>query len=133
VTEAASPTLSRVLYVDDDPTLTLLTRMSLERVGGFTVQTCTSGAEAVTQAPQFMPDLILLDVMMPDMDGPATLKALRQNAALADIPIVFLTAKVQPDEVERYRGLGAVATIAKPFDPVALPGIMRDIWQRSRA
>jgi two-component system OmpR family response regulator len=124
--------LSRLLYVDDDPTLTLLTRISLERVGGFTVKTCASGAEALAEVEAFAPDLILLDVMMPGMDGPATLQALREIAALDAVPVVFMTAKVQGDEVARYHELGAADVIGKPYDPVKLPDLVRAIWQRYR-
>jgi two-component system OmpR family response regulator len=127
-----APTLSRLLYVEDDPTLTLLTRISLERVGGFTVKTCASGAEALAEVEAFAPDLILLDVMMPGMDGPATLAALREIPALAHVPIVFMTARVQGDEVARYREIGAADVIGKPYDPVKLPELVRGIWERCR-
>ena len=127
-----SVSLSRLLYVDDDPTLTLLTRISLERVGGFTVKTCASGAEALAEVEAFAPDLVLLDVMMPGMDGPATLQALRQMPALDRVPVVFMTAKVQGEEVARYLELGAADVIGKPYDPVRLPELVRTIWERCR-
>jgi len=127
-----APTLSRLLYVDDDPTLTLLTRISLEKVGGFTVMTCASGGEALTAVEAFAPDVILLDVMMPGMDGPATLAALRRLPALAEVPVIFMTAKVQDDDMTRYRELGAADVIGKPYDPVKLPELVRAIWQRCR-
>ena len=128
----SAPTLSRLLYVDDDPTLTLLTRISLEKVGGFTVMTCASGGEALAGVEAFAPDVILLDVMMPGMDGPATLAALRCLPALAEVPVIFMTAKVQDDDMARYRELGAADVIGKPYDPVKLPDLVRAIWQRSR-
>jgi two-component system OmpR family response regulator len=124
--------LSRLLYVDDDPTLTLLTRISLERVGGFTVKTCASGTEALAEVGAFAPGLILLDVMMPGLDGPATLQALRRMKALDGVPVVFMTAKVTGDEAARYRELGAADVIGKPYDPVKLPDLVRAIWQRCR-
>jgi CheY-like chemotaxis protein len=127
-----SVSLSRLLYVDDDPTLTLLTRISLERVGGFTVKTCASGAEALAEVEAFAPDLVLLDVMMPGMDGPATLQALRRIPALDAVPVVFMTAKVQGEEVARYLELGAADVIGKPYDPVKLPELVRTIWERCR-
>jgi len=127
-----SSSLSRLLYVDDDPTLTLLTRISLERVGGFTVRTCASGTEALSVVEAFAPDLILLDVMMPVMDGPATLRALRELPSLDLVPVVFMTAKVQDAEMARYRELGAADVIGKPYDPVKLPELVRAIWERSR-
>jgi len=128
----SAPTLSRLLYVDDDPTLTLLTRISLEKVGGFTVMTCASGGEALAGVEAFAPDVILLDVMMPGMDGPATLAALRRLPALAEVPVIFMTAKVQDDDMTRYRELGAADVIGKPYDPVRLPDLVRAIWQRCR-
>jgi CheY-like chemotaxis protein len=128
----SAPTLSRLLYVDDDPTLTLLTRISLERVGGFTVKTCASGIEALAEVEAFAPDVILLDVMMPGMDGPATLEALRRMPAFADTPVIFMTAKVQGDDMTRYRDLGAADVIGKPYDPVKLPELVRAVWQRCR-
>jgi len=124
--------LSRLLYVDDDPTLTLLTRISLERVGGFTVKTCASGTEALAEVTAFGPHLILLDVMMPGLDGPATLQAFRRMPTLDAVPVVFMTAKVTGDEVARYRELGAADVIGKPYDPVKLPDLVRAIWQRCR-
>jgi CheY-like chemotaxis protein len=83
------------------------------------------GREAVARAIEEKPDAILLDVMMPVMDGPTTLSALRANPATQGIPVVFLTAKAMPSEVERLRGLGAAAVLTKPFDPLALPGLVR--------
>ena len=124
--------LSRLLYVDDDPTLTLLTRISLERVGGFTVKTCASGAEALAEVEAFQPHLVLLDVMMPGMDGPATLQALRQIPALDGVPVVFMTAKVHAEDMARYQELGAADVIGKPYDPVKLPELVRAIWERCR-
>ena len=78
----------------------------------------------------FAPDLVLLDVMMPDMDGPATLRALRQLPGMAALPVVFMTAKVQPQEVAEYRARGALDVIAKPFDPMTLAAQVREIWAR---
>jgi two-component system OmpR family response regulator len=127
-----TPSLSRLLYVDDDPTLTLLTRISLERVGGFTVKTCASGTEALAEVEAFAPDLILLDVMMPGLDGPATLQALRGIKQLDGVPVVFMTAKVTGDDVARYREIGAADVIGKPYDPVKLPDVVRSIWERCR-
>ena len=113
------PTQS-VLLVDDDPDIRTIGRLSLANVGGLTVHLAASGAEALALLASLRPDLILLDVMMPDLDGPATLRALKDDPALADIPVVFMTAKAHPREVERYLALGARAVIAKPFDPLTL-------------
>ena len=107
-----------------------VTRFALESVGGFEVSVCSSGFEALEIAPTLKPDLILLDVMMPDMDGPTTLDRLRNLPATATVPVVFMTAKVQPHEVAAYRELGAKDVIAKPFDPATLADTVRQIWAR---
>jgi two-component system OmpR family response regulator len=120
--------LKRILCVEDEPDIQTVTRIALQDVGGFEVQVCGSGQEALAQAPEFEPDLILLDVMMPEMDGPTTLKALRSHLDTAAIPVIFLTAKVQPQEVAQFKALGALDVIAKPFDPITLPDTVRGIW-----
>ena len=122
--------LKRVLFVEDDPDIRTVARMSLEAVGGFAVLGCSSGSEALARIEEFGPDLILLDVMMPGMDGLETLAALRLLPGAAEVPVVFMTAKVQAEEVARYRQSGAVDVIAKPFDPMALPATVREIWSR---
>lgn len=121
-------TLSRVLYVEDEPDIQAVARIALQIVGGFTVQICASGEEALREAKAFGPDLILLDVMMPGMDGPSTLSALRATPGLEQIPVVFMTAKVQPSEVAQYKSLGALDVIPKPFDPMKLAEQVRHIW-----
>ncbi len=120
--------LQRVFMVDDDADIRTVVELSLSVVGGFTVEVCGSGAEALEKAPVFGPDLILLDVMMPGMDGPTTLKRLHEIPALAHTPVIFMTAKVQPQEVAELQALGALDVLAKPFDPMALPDSLRRIW-----
>ena len=120
--------LDKILYVEDDPDIQAIAVMVLESISGFTLIACSSGNDAVTKAAAFNPDLVLLDVMMPGMDGPETLQALRKLPELAKTPVVFMTAKVQPQEVQGYLELGAVAVIAKPFDPMTLADQLRDIW-----
>lgn len=122
--------LQRILYVEDEPDIQAIARIALEAVGGFVVKTCSSGEQALSEAEGFAPDLIMLDVMMPGMDGPATLKALRQQPALAAVPVVFITAKVQASEVAGYKDLGAVDVIPKPFDPMRLASQVSEIWTR---
>ena len=123
-------TLQRILYVEDDPDIQAIVQLALEAVAGFDVQVCDSGHVAVQQAAEFAPDLILLDVMMPDMDGPSTLAALRTQTALANTPVVFVTAKVQADEVKHMLALGALDLIAKPFDPMQLGAQLHNIWEQ---
>ncbi len=125
-------TLSRILFVEDDPDIQAVARIALELVGGFTVVTCSSGREALQQAPLAQPDLILLDVMMPGMDGPTTLKELRGIGPTAATPVIFMTAKVQPQERAYYESLGAVGVIAKPFDPMGLSTTIQQIWSAYR-
>lgn len=121
--------LQRVLYVEDEPDIQAVAKLALEMVGGFTVKICSSGEEAVREAAAFAPDMILLDVMMPGMDGPSTLKTLREQPALANIPVAFMTAKVQPNEIEQYKALGARNVIPKPFDPMQLASQVKAIWE----
>jgi CheY-like chemotaxis protein len=129
----SAPSLARVLYVDDDADIQQVVAMSLEVDAGIDVRTCGSGAEAIVMARTFRPDLILLDVMMPDMDGPTTLSTLRADRDLADIPVIFLTAKAQKTEVERLRGLGAIDVISKPFSAMTLAARVREIWTAHHA
>jgi CheY-like chemotaxis protein len=120
--------LRRILCVEDEPDIQTVVRIALESVGRFELLVCGSGQEALAVGPPFAPDLILLDVMMPGMDGPATITALRGVPALKETPIVFMTAKVQAHEVARYRQMGAVDVIAKPFDQMTLSDALRGIW-----
>lgn len=121
-------TLTRIMYVEDEPDIQAVAKLALEMVGGFTVKICSSGEEALKEVVAFAPDMILLDVMMPGMDGPNTLKALRAMPQLANVPVAFMTAKVQPQEVAHYKSLGARDVIAKPFDPMNLANQVRAIW-----
>jgi DNA-binding response OmpR family regulator len=121
--------LSRVLLVEDDPDIQTVTSLALGSFGGFDVRVCGSAHDAVDVAARFLPDLILLDVMMPGMDGLDTLDALRRHPSLAAVPVIFLTARVQPHEVARYRELGSLAVIPKPFEPSELAGRIRAIWE----
>ena len=120
--------LCRILYVEDEPDIRTVAQMALEAVGGFTVIACASGAQALAAAPHVQADLLLLDVMMPGMDGLGTLRALREQPATARTPAIFMTAKVQAAEVAAYKVLGALEVIPKPFDPMALSDQIRRIW-----
>jgi CheY-like chemotaxis protein len=124
-----APPLTKILYVEDDADIRTIAKLSLEAVGGFTVQVANSGAEALDIAPAFMPDLILLDVMMPGMDGPTTMQALRKLPEFEQTPIVFMTAKVMQSEIARYKEIGALDVIHKPFDPMTLSDRVKDIWR----
>ena len=117
-----------VLMVEDEADIREVAKMSLELVGGLRVETCSSGEEAMQRAQGIAPDLIMLDVMMPGMDGPTTLKGLRGLAGLEQTPVVFMTAKVMQSEVDDYKALGAVDVIPKPFDPMVLADRLKGIW-----
>ena len=123
----------RILYVEDDQDIREVALMALESVGGFCVRACASGREAMSCATDFAPQLLLLDVMMPDMDGPATLRSLRTLPLLSETPAIFMTAKVQPSEVAQFLRLGALDVVAKPFDPMTLSSAIEEIWLRSKS
>lgn len=103
----------------------------MEVLGGMEVETCESGVDVVEKAHAFKPDLILLDVMMPNVDGPTALGQLRKVPELSKIPVVFITAKVMKEEVAEFRELGAVDIIEKPFDPQSLTEQISAIWDNS--
>lgn len=124
--------IERVLYVEDEPDIQAVARVALESVGGFEVQIYNSGSDAmehVETIKAFNPDVILLDVMMPGMDGPSTLSALRKESQFAQTPVIFMTAKVQPHEVADFKEMGALDVIPKPFDPMTLSGNIKAIWE----
>jgi CheY-like chemotaxis protein len=121
--------LEKILYVDDEPDIQLIAQLALETVGGFTVRLCSSGKQALSEVTKFRPQLLLLDVMMPEMDGPTTLEELRKLDVTTATPVIFMTAKVQPQEVAQYKALGALDVIAKPFDPMTLSDQVRQIWE----
>ncbi len=122
----------KILYVEDEPDIRSIAVMALEAAGGFEVRECASGQEALREAETFSPDLLLLDVMMPGMNGMEVLYKLRSMPGASAAPAIFMTAKVQTDEVEQYISLGALGVIAKPFDPMTLPRQIRDIWNSSQ-
>ena len=120
----------KVLIIDDEPDVRSVARLSLGRVGGMDVIELPGGIEAVATAKAGKPDVVLLDLMMPEMDGVATLEALRSDPETAAIPVVFVTAKAMPDEIRRLKALGALDVIVKPFDPMALAATLREILSR---
>jgi CheY-like chemotaxis protein len=122
--------LNKVLYVEDELDIAEVAKLALESVGGFEVEVCHSGAAALLAIPRFKPDLLLLDVMMPGMDGPSTLTALRGVPGFSDTPVIFMTAKVMQGEVDRYQSMGAIEVIAKPFDPMILSDKIKSAWEK---
>jgi two-component system alkaline phosphatase synthesis response regulator PhoP len=125
------PVSRRMLVVDDDEAIREVVRTGLEVVAGWEVRLASNGAEALSLCSADPPDAILLDVMMPTMDGPTTFGKLQEDPRTRSVPVILLTAKVQPSERRRYEELGVAGVLAKPFDPLALPGEIADLlgWQ----
>ena len=122
----------RVLYVEDEPDIRAIAKAAMETLGGFHVKDCESGAEALAGAIAFDPEIIVLDVMMPGMTGPETMALLRKLDGFASKPIVFMTAKVQQEEVRQYMNLGATGVIPKPFDVMTLSDEVRAFWRQAK-
>jgi CheY-like chemotaxis protein len=122
----------RILHVDDEPDIREVVEISLGLDPDFATRSCGSGEEALVAAIDWQPDIILCDVMMPLMDGPATLIRLRQNASTAAIPVIFMTARAQTRELDRFRSLGALGVIPKPFDPMTLAASVRSYMLPAR-
>lgn len=122
--------LRRILHVEDDDDILQLVRLSLEMLGGYDLLQCASGREALDKAEAFGPDLILIDFMMPDMNGHATIMALRDIPALAGVPAIFMTAKDLDRDSDPAIRATAIGTIAKPFDAMDLPNQVRELWAR---
>jgi two-component system OmpR family response regulator len=122
------PALRRILVVDDQRVMRSIAEFSLGKMGGFALHICASGEEAIAAAATFMPDLLLLDMNMPQLDGVQTLQELRARGVAA--PVVFFTAKVGAADMERFNGLGALGVVPKPFDPLKLPGQLQELWKQ---
>ena len=123
------PALKSVLYVDDDADIREIVQMSLSLDGQLSVNHCDGGARALDRMRAERPDLVMLDVMMPGMDGPSILALMRADEDLKHIPVIFMTAKTNPSEVARFRGLSAIGVIAKPFDPMSLGSQVKALWK----
>ncbi|MGI9590973.1 MAG: response regulator [Myxococcota bacterium] len=119
--------IRKVLIVDDDEDVRYVTELAASRIGKWETVLASGGREGVEKARSDRPDVILLDVMMPDVDGPATLVLLREDPATADIPVIFLTARSQQGEVESYKALGACGVIVKPFEVAGFADQVREI------
>lgn len=111
-----------ILIIDDEDDIREVAALSLEAVAGWTVYTASSGKEGIASAGELQPDAILMDVMMPGMDGPTTFKAMQQTEGIQHIPVILLTAKVQGIDQRRFADLGVAAVLFKPFDPLLLSG-----------
>jgi two-component system OmpR family response regulator len=122
-----------ILYVDDDPDICSIVRATLHLVPDLRVRTADSGERAIDLAYELRPDLVLMDVMMPGLDGPSTFKRMRASALLANTPVIFMTAKALPKEIAKFLQLGAIGVIVKPFDPLKLYDDLCALWRREDA
>ena len=121
-------TLQKVFYVEDEEDIIAIAEIALSDVGGLSFKSCNVSKEAIGKALEFKPDLFLLDVMMPEVDGPTLLKQIRNTHELKETPVIFMTAKTQRNEVSQYIEMGALSVITKPFDPMTLAEQIRVIW-----
>lgn len=122
---------NRILHVDDQQDIRGIVQLALGKIGGFSVRSCSSGEEALEAAPQFDPELLLIDMSMPGMDGMELLARLRSAGVRA--PAVFFTARNNPSDLERYLAAGAIGSVSKPFDPLKLGKQITKIWVDARA
>ena len=122
--------LKKILYVEDDEDTRTIAQIALQEIGGFVVKICRTGEEALAAVEAFKPDLILLDVMMPGLDGPTTLRQLRKLPTIKPIPVMFVTARAQEDLAGQYNAFGVVGVIEKPFSPMTLAETLLEHWSR---
>jgi CheY-like chemotaxis protein len=124
----ANKELKKILYAEDEEDIRAIAQIALEDIGGFSVMYCSNGKKILEAAKEYTPDLLLLDVMMPEMDGPTTLRELRKNPDFIKIPAIFMTAKIQSNEIADYKSIGAIDVIKKPFDPLTLATSIKNAW-----
>ena len=124
--------LKKILHVDDDEDIVEITRIALSTYGEFTFLHCASGPDAIAKAPGFLPDLFLLDSIMPEMDGEETWEALKKLPGMQDVPAIFMTVRAEASVAEDLMEKGAIGVITKPFDPTELGAKIHEIWARSQ-
>jgi len=129
----ANQVLNQILYAEDESDIREIAKIALEDIGGFKVQYCANGKEVLERIKNFKPDLLLLDVMMPGMDGPLTMLEVHKLPGFETLPVVFMTAKIQTNEIFQYKSMGAIEVISKPFDPRILADTLRGIWEKYKA
>jgi CheY-like chemotaxis protein len=122
--------LNRICYVEDDEDIRRIVRMSLERVGKMTVELVADSTLALEAITAFGPDLVLLDWMMPGLDGPSVFRQMKLRPEMSALPVVFITAKASSAELDELMTLGAAGAISKPFSPKDLPDQLREIWKK---
>lgn len=123
-----SKKLGKILLVEDSNSIREIIKTLLTREGGFTVEACATGHEAIEKAAVFKPQLFLLDVIMPEIDGPSTLTELRKISALGEVPVIFVTGNTSKQDIKFYIELGAIGVIAKPFNFAGLPVFIKKLW-----
>ena len=123
-----SITLQRILLADDEPDILEISRIALETVGGFEVSVCSSGRALLERLTEFEPDLVVVDVLMPDMTGPEVFEEIRRLPEFDEVPVVYLTGVIQEEELESLRETGVADVILKPFDPMTLADRINGIW-----
>jgi CheY-like chemotaxis protein len=121
--------LQRICYVEDDEDIQRIVRMSLERIGKMTVALVSDPTQAIAAITEFRPDLVMLDWMMPMMDGPTLFRQMKLRPETSALPVVFITAKASQRDLDELKTLGAAGTISKPFSPKDLPEQLRAIWK----
>ncbi len=122
--------LQRICYVEDDEDIQRIVRMSLERVGKMTVDVVSDSLTAIARIASFKPDLVMLDWMMPGMDGPTLFRKMKEDPEASKLPVVFITAKATQRDTDELMALGAAGMISKPFSPKDLPDQLRAIWAK---
>lgn len=122
--------LQRISYVEDDEDIQRIVRMSLERVGKMTVDVVSDSMTAIARMASFKPDLVMLDWMMPGMDGPTLFRKMKEDPQASQLPVVFITARAAQRDMDELIALGAAGTISKPFSPKDLPDQLRAIWAK---
>lgn len=120
--------LIRICYVEDDEDIQRIVRMSLEKIGKMTVEVVSDPMTAIERMIAFKPDLVMLDWMMPGMDGPTLFRRMQETPGIKSLPVVFITAKASQRELDELRSLGALGTISKPFSPKDLPEQLKALW-----
>jgi len=123
--------LQKILLADDEPDILEISRIALETVGGFEVSVCLSGKTLLERLPEFRPDLVIVDVLMPDMTGPEVFEEIRRRPEYDEVPVIYLTGVIQEEELEDLRETGVADIILKPFDPMTLADRINGVWKGS--
>ena len=123
--------LQRILLADDEPDILEISRIALETVGGFEVSVCLSGKTLLERLLEFKPDLVIVDVLMPDMTGPEVFEEIRRRPEYDEVPVIYLTGVIQEEELEDLRETGVADIILKPFDPMTLADRINGVWKGS--